>query len=262
MIINIGENLRRLRLKKDLTQEQLAEVFGVSPQAISRWENNTAYPDITMLPGIAIYYNTTIDELVGMDEIRKNENIGKLHSDVHRLVGNNLLDEAIVLLKEGLKLYPNNSGLLLALASTPTQKSNKINDVTLIEEAISLTERALQGNLVMKSRTTATVNLLFLYLKLSKTEKANELIKSLPHIWESREIIMPELYDGDEYIEKLKESITKALVLLCGKINGLQSRKYAEAPSYLQLGVDFQINENIDEMLNLIGDFLKRVNYA
>jgi transcriptional regulator with XRE-family HTH domain len=55
MKINIGENLKRLRLQKEFTQEQLAEVFGVSPQAVSRWENNTAYPDITMLPGIAIY---------------------------------------------------------------------------------------------------------------------------------------------------------------------------------------------------------------
>jgi hypothetical protein len=54
-------------------------------------------------------------------------------------------------------------------------------------------ERALQGNLIMKSRCTATVNLLFLYLKLGKTDKANELIKSLPHIWESREILMPEV---------------------------------------------------------------------
>jgi transcriptional regulator with XRE-family HTH domain len=39
MQIRIGENLRKLRIKNELTQEKLAEVFGVSPQAISRWEN-------------------------------------------------------------------------------------------------------------------------------------------------------------------------------------------------------------------------------
>ncbi len=53
MDIRIGENLRKLRTKNELTQEQLAEVLGVSPQAISRWENNSTYPDITMLPSIA-----------------------------------------------------------------------------------------------------------------------------------------------------------------------------------------------------------------
>ena len=256
-MIKIGENLKRLRLKKELTQEQFAEVFGISPQAVSRWENNTAYPDITMLPGIAIYYNTTIDEIIGMEEIHKSENINKIHSDVHRLVGNNQLDEAIALLKEGLKLRPNNSGLLLALASTLTQKSNKSNDVASVEEATFYSERALQGNLIMKSRSTATVNLLFLYLKSGKIDRANEMIKSLPHIWESREILMPEVYDGDEYIEQLKKSIIKALVLLCGKIKSLQSRKYAEASNYIQLGVDFEAKESIDEMLDLVRVFLK-----
>jgi transcriptional regulator with XRE-family HTH domain len=147
--INIGENLKRLRLQKEFTQEQLAEVFGVSPQAVSRWENNSAYPDITMLPGIAIFYNTTIDELIGMDEICKTENINKIHNDVHILMGDKKIDETITMLKEALKLHPNS--FLLDLASTLTQKSNQSNDVTLIEEAISLFERALQGNLIMKS---------------------------------------------------------------------------------------------------------------
>ena len=70
MKINIGERLKQLRLQKGLTQEQLAEVFGVSAQAVSRWENNTSYPDITLLPGLAIYFNTSVDAIVGMDEIR------------------------------------------------------------------------------------------------------------------------------------------------------------------------------------------------
>jgi predicted Zn-dependent protease len=96
-----------------------------------------------------------------MNEIRKTENINKIHSDVHRLVGNNQIDEAIALLKEGLKLHPNNSGLLLALASTLTQKSNKSNDATSVAEAISLSERALQSNLSMKSRSTYRQSSLF-----------------------------------------------------------------------------------------------------
>ena len=53
MKINIGDRLKRLRLEKGLTQEELAGVFGVSAQAISRWENNTSYPDITLLPQLA-----------------------------------------------------------------------------------------------------------------------------------------------------------------------------------------------------------------
>ena len=75
MEFSIGENLRRLRQQKGITQEQAAAVFGVSAQAVSRWENSSAYPDITLLPGLAIFYDTTVDAIVGMDEIRKEENL-------------------------------------------------------------------------------------------------------------------------------------------------------------------------------------------
>jgi transcriptional regulator with XRE-family HTH domain len=257
MKINIGENLKRLRLKKDLTQEQFAEVFGVSPQAVSRWENNTAYPDITMLPGIAVFYNTTIDELIGMDEIRKNENIAKIHVEVNKLVAKNQLDEATTLLRDGLKLYPNNSGLISVLAQVLTQKCNMNNDTSLINEAIYLCERALKSDdISMKAKSTVIVNLIFLRLKLDDVDKAKILIKSLPHIWESREILIPESYNGDEYAEEFKKTIIKVLVFFCDKIKNHPTRKYIEVPSYFQLGVDFEPKESVDEMLDRIRDFI------
>ena len=60
-----SEIFKALRKDKHLTQEQVAEIFGVSPQAISRWENATSYPDITQLPNIAAYFETTVDDLLG-----------------------------------------------------------------------------------------------------------------------------------------------------------------------------------------------------
>ena len=159
----------------------MAEFLGVSPQAVSRWENNSAYPDITLLPCIAIFYKTSIDELIGMEEICSVENINKIHHEVHMLMGQNKIDETITILREALKLHP--TSFLLDLASTLTQKSNQSNDVSLIREAISILERALQGNLIMKSRSTATVNLIFLYLKSGERDKADDLVKSLPHVW-------------------------------------------------------------------------------
>lgn len=61
-----SEIFKALRKDKQITQEQAAEVFGVSPQAISRWENASSYPDITLLPAIASYFETTVDELLGI----------------------------------------------------------------------------------------------------------------------------------------------------------------------------------------------------
>ena len=253
MKINIGENLKKMRLSKDLTQEQLAEVFGVSPQAISRWENNTAYPDITILPGIAIFYETTIDSIIGMDDIRKTESINKIHNDVHILMRENKVDETITMLRNALKLYPNS--FLGELAETLAVKGTQNNDVTIMKEAVTLYERCINSNKIsMKGKSTTTVHMIFLNLKLGMIDKANELVNSLPHFWESREVLIPEVYCGDEYVEELKKSIIKALVFFCGKIQNLQSRKYGEIPSYFQLGVDFNPTKSVAEILDTIND--------
>ena len=63
--MTIGTNIKRLRMNKQVTQEQLGEVLGVSGQAVSKWENESALPDITFLPRLAEYFGISIDELMG-----------------------------------------------------------------------------------------------------------------------------------------------------------------------------------------------------
>lgn len=77
MTIYFGENLKRLRKEKELTQETLAEFLGVSFQTISKWERGETYPDITMLPVIASFFNITIDDLLGVDKVKKEEKINE-----------------------------------------------------------------------------------------------------------------------------------------------------------------------------------------
>lgn len=71
IMATFSEIFKALRKDKHLTQEQVAEIFGVSPQAISRWGNATSYPEITQLPNIAAYFETTIDELLGVKKTVK-----------------------------------------------------------------------------------------------------------------------------------------------------------------------------------------------
>ena len=68
MELNFGENIKRLRRSRDLTQEALADALGVSSQSVSKWECAYGYPDITQLPAIANYFGVTIDELLSNDE--------------------------------------------------------------------------------------------------------------------------------------------------------------------------------------------------
>lgn len=62
--MTIGKNIKRLRMSQGMTQEQLAERLHLSGQAVSKWENGTALPDITLLPYLADCFEVTIDELM------------------------------------------------------------------------------------------------------------------------------------------------------------------------------------------------------
>lgn len=70
MRIKIAENIKKFRIASGYTQSELAILLSVSPQAVSRWENGQAFPDITLLPLLAKYLNVTIDEIMGSEEQR------------------------------------------------------------------------------------------------------------------------------------------------------------------------------------------------
>ena len=85
MKLNIGENLRRLRRAADMTQEQLADKLGVAYQSVSRWENGTTYPDMEFLPVLAGIFGVTVDELIGMEESKKKEQISERYVEYFQI---------------------------------------------------------------------------------------------------------------------------------------------------------------------------------
>ncbi len=58
-----GENLKRLRVAKNYTQERAAQLLNISPKSLSRWECGSTMPDVMMLPEIARLYCVTVDDL-------------------------------------------------------------------------------------------------------------------------------------------------------------------------------------------------------
>ncbi len=58
-----ANNLKKFRLQKEYTQEQVADILGVSSHTVSRWECNTTLPDVTILPEIAKLYCVSIDDM-------------------------------------------------------------------------------------------------------------------------------------------------------------------------------------------------------
>ena len=109
------DRIKKLRKEKDMTQEQLAEYMGVSPQAVSRWETGTTCPDIFALPALAELFGITVDGLLGVDEKEKQREIRSIISVAEEKLDKGIIDEPIVRLREALNKYPNNEQLLCSL---------------------------------------------------------------------------------------------------------------------------------------------------
>ena len=106
MKITIGTNIKRLRSDKGITQEQLAEVMNVTCAAVSKWERSETYPDITMLQPLAFYFGVSLDELMGYDKKRVNEEIEKIIAEYWGCMRNDW-GKAQKIIKNAYKEYPN-----------------------------------------------------------------------------------------------------------------------------------------------------------
>lgn len=62
--IKVGSFLKKLRKGKEMTQEQVAVLFGVSQRSVSRWENGKTLPDISVLIELSDYYNVDLREMI------------------------------------------------------------------------------------------------------------------------------------------------------------------------------------------------------
>lgn len=192
----LSENLKKYRMKKELTQEDVAQMLGITPQSVSKWERGESYPDITLLPALANIFETSVDLLIGMDTIRAEETRYNIHKKAVAYQRSGDLDMAEQTYREALLIYPNKPGMILGLASTLALKGET-------EEAIELMERGLPISINEKQKATMRAALCFLYLKAGRADKAERLAGDLPHMRESREVIQPLIRQGldDEQID-------------------------------------------------------------
>ena len=97
-----GQRLSRLRKKFGLKQEDIAEKLNISPQAVSKWENNISAPDISALPILADILNVSLDELLGRDTV-----VTKIVSESERKEINSMLLKVSILSADGHKVMVN-----------------------------------------------------------------------------------------------------------------------------------------------------------
>ena len=117
MAMKIGEKIKALRKAKNISQEALAKVLGVTFQAVSKWETNTTAPDVSLIPSIASFFGVSIDELFDYNVWENEKEVDEICRRAYKCRYNNPV-EAEKILREGLKQFPANENLLTVLVYT------------------------------------------------------------------------------------------------------------------------------------------------
>ena len=104
MKMTIGANIKRLRMEKSATQEQLSVAMNVTCAAVSKWERGDTYPDITLLQPLAYYFGVTLDELMGYDQEKIAADIDEVLALYHQHWNDSMGQEIIT---KAYRDYPN-----------------------------------------------------------------------------------------------------------------------------------------------------------
>ncbi len=107
MTMTIGKNIRKLRLERQITQEELAKRMKISCAAVSKWERGDAFPDITFLMPLAYFFHVSIDELMGYHDAVFEEEISEKMTVIKNRMEENKTEEARTLLLELIHQYPS-----------------------------------------------------------------------------------------------------------------------------------------------------------
>ena len=103
--LNFSDNIVKLRHKKKITQEQLADFIGVTKASVSKWENKQTLPDILILPELAAFFDVTIDELLGYEPQLSKEQIQKLYLELTEAFAESPFEEVMKKSEELTKKY-------------------------------------------------------------------------------------------------------------------------------------------------------------
>ncbi|MBQ7295585.1 MAG: helix-turn-helix transcriptional regulator [Clostridia bacterium] len=236
--IYFAENLKRLRKEKGLTQESLADILGVSFQAISKWERGENYPDIALLPAIAAYFGVSIDMLLGADKMQSQAKIQEyldMYDNMHLKDISSVFEE----FKKAVRAFPGNFSVMIRYMELLMEEKDHTRDPDYnktSKELMSIYENiqkhCTDDSIRIWSKRLMCEHLMRKYQCLCNEEgkycsykeyynQAKSIINELPAITDSKEIISMALgFDRETHLSTHLDAIKEMLYMLQNTIIG------------------------------------------
>ncbi len=235
MQVQMGTTIKELRKQRGVTQEAMAEALGVTAQAVSRWESQSGYPDVEIIPAIAGYFGVTIDKLFGY-EWERQQQVERLAQEILTMKQQNdgedvSMAACIAAARNALIEFPGDEKLLFCLATSLYQAGyvwdgeHHLTDAdgydvldvarhqrnAQWQEAVKIYEKLLTMGCEGEMRHTAIRELVQLYKNLGLYEKAKSLADGAPDLRNCRELLILHGCDGKAWAEEYPRVLGKVL---------------------------------------------------
>lgn len=264
MELKIGSKIKSLRKKQHITQEQLAEKIGVSFQAVSKWENDIALPDITLIPVLANYFGVSTDEILSYDSFEKGREIEDIvtRAAEYRETDPN---KGWEILREGLKKYPDNDVLLCNLLYVMNYNENLGN---YWDETLKLASKLVDKTDSDEIKYDALRFIAYAYKAKGDIQSAASALEQIPELYFTKLSEMAFILEGEEKYsaaEKQKWISFETLIQMMWKIaeyyrdNGDKETAVAETERALHLISAMDGEEKIGRFENYVEFFKKQI---
>lgn len=144
----VGKKIAALRKEKGMTQDEIAEKLNVSPQAVSKWENDISYPDIMLLPKIAQLLDTTVDDLLSSEPKKETMLVEKSkRKSIDDMILKIIVNDKDEKVKVNIPMSLIKIGLQMGMSMPQVAGNEALKSINL-EQIISMVESGVIGKLV------------------------------------------------------------------------------------------------------------------
>ena len=199
MEIKLGEKIKILRKQKNISQEVLAQVLGVTFQAVSKWETGAAMPDVAMIPAIAHFFEVSTDELFDFNLLEQEEKVMDIVGKAADIRWERPA-EAEEILRQGLKQFPGNEILLNNLLYTMRAPERN-------EEVVTLCKAILEVTRIDECKYDVLRILAETYHAMGQQALVKPTLEQIPEIYFTKLELDANLLEGEE---ALKAAVNQA----------------------------------------------------
>lgn len=249
-MIKLGEKIKALRKQKDISQEILAGYLGVSFQAVSKWENGSTMPDVTLIPAIASFFGVSIDEIFDYNLFETEKEVDAICYEAYKYRSSDI-EKAEGILREGLKRFPGNDVILNNLLYTLDIESRS-------SEVIDLCKTLIEGTKYDDVKFDACRILASCYKANGNYDLIKPTLERIPEIYFSKLALEAKLLNGDDmYVAAHKQKNISAETLI--DMLMCLARYYREKGETEKSDIQLTIAKNVLEAFEI--DFTEKTMF-